>query len=59
MYYSDNEEKMKQILAKCGLKSVEKITGIGSVLKNGEPASVSQTYGSVVLCQKDDTLHLR
>ena len=31
MYYSDNEEKMKHILAKCGLKSVEKI--IGFVLK--------------------------
>ena len=56
VYYSDNEEKMKHILAKCGLKSVEKIMDF--VLKKGDPASVSQTYGSVVLCQKENTLHL-
>ena len=47
---------MKHILAKCGLKSVEKI--IGFVLKKGDPASVLQAHGNVVLCQKENTLNL-
>lgn len=29
-----------------------------NVLRKGDPANISQTYGSVVLCQKEDTLHL-
>ena len=47
---------MKQLIGKCGLKGREAIAPY--LLKKGDPAVISQEYGSVVLCKHNNNLHV-
>ena len=52
----DVELTVKQMIGKCGLKGWDTIASY--LLKEGDPAIISQKYGSVVLCKHKDNMYV-